>query len=95
MKIEEKDIEHVADLARIYISEDKKNHYLAQVNDVLGEIEKIIEVPLNETEMMISPWQMVNQYRRDEVGENLNREDQFFNVRHKEGNYIIVPKVLE
>lgn len=94
-KLNKEDVKHVADLARLDITEDEIDKYSVQLSDILTEIDKIVNVKIDENEeILISTTDASNKINKDEVGEMLKTDEIFKNVKNRSGNYIIVPKVL-
>lgn len=88
-----KEINHVADLAQLYVKEDEYERYNRQLTDILKEIEKINQVS-TEDEIMISSTTTKNNYRQDQIGPMLSKEEIFKNASHVSGDYITVVKVI-
>ena len=93
--IEKEKVKHIADLAKINISEEEYRKYQQQLTDILMEIDKILEVDIKEENIMISPTDNSNCYSEDVVLNHISREDVFKNAKRVSGDYIIVPKVIE
>lgn len=94
-KLSKEDVLHVADLARLDITEEEIDKYSVQLSDILTEIDKIVNVKIDENEeILISTTDASNKINKDEVGDMLKTDDIFKNVKNRSGNYIIVPKVL-
>lgn len=92
--IEKEKIQHIADLAKLYIKEEEYPKYQQQCTDILSEIEKIVSVETDTDEIMISPCTETNKYIDDVVEEHIDREDAFKNSKRVKGDYITVPKVV-
>lgn len=89
------EVDHVADLARLHVDAKEYELYEKQLFDILNEIEKIEKVDIKgETEIMISPSTNINCYSKDQVGPMLTHDDIFKNVKHSNGDYIVVPRVV-
>ena len=89
------EVDHVADLARLYVDESEYELYGKQLYDILSEIKKIENVDVEgTTDMMISPSTNTNTYSNDTIGPMMNREEIFKNVKHSNGDYELVPKVI-
>lgn len=89
------EVEHVADLARLHVDEAEYPLYEKQLYDILSEVKKIEDVDVDgEEEIMISPSNNVNCYSNDQIGPMLSKEEVFKNVKHSNGDYITVPKVV-
>ena len=61
---------------------------------IMTEIDKIVEVEIENDDIMISPTDNRNRYSEDIVEEHISRDDAFINAKNKKGDYIIVPKVV-
>ena len=92
--IEKEKIEHIADLARLYIKEEEYPKYQQQCTDILSEIEKIVSVEVSTDEIMISPVTEINKFIDDIVEDHISKTDAFKNSKRVKGDYITVPKVV-
>lgn len=92
--IEKEKIEHIADLARLYIKEEEYPKYQQQCTDILSEIEKIVSVEVSTDEIMISPVTEINKFTDDIVEDHISKTDAFKNSKRIKGDYITVPKVV-
>lgn len=92
--IEKEKIEHIADLAKLYIKEDEYSKYQQQCTDILSEIEKIVEVEISTNEIMISPITEINKFSEDVIENHISKTDAFKNSKRIKGDYITVPKVV-
>lgn len=89
------EVDHVADLARLHVDEAEYELYSKQLYDILEEVNKIEKVDLKgEDEIMISPCENTNCYSSDQAGPMLSKEEIFKNVKHSNGDYILVPRVV-
>lgn len=92
--ISEEQVKHIADLAKLNIKDSEMVKYQKQLSDILTEIDKIVEVEVNE-KIMISPSNNINNYSEDIIETHISREDAFLNAKKTRSDYIVVPKVLE
>lgn len=92
--IEKEKIEHIADLAKLYIEENEYPKYQQQCTDILSEIEKIVEVETSTDEIMISPITEINKFSEDVIENHISKNDAFKNSKRVKGDYITVPKVV-
>ena len=81
--------EHIANLAKL-----EENDKL-DIKDILVEIEKIVEVKIDDCDIMISPSVNQNVFFDDEIGSHINKEKAFKNSKKKVADYIVVPRVIE
>ena len=92
--INEEQVKHIADLAKLNIKDEEIEKYKKQLSDIMTEIDKIVEVEIENDDIMISPTDNRNRYSEDIVEEHINRDDAFINAKNKKGDYITVPKVV-
>jgi aspartyl-tRNA(Asn)/glutamyl-tRNA(Gln) amidotransferase subunit C len=72
--IERKDVEYVARLARLRLTEDEQERMLRELHAVLGYIEHIEELDLEGVEPTSHVVDLVNSLRPDVVAESLTPE---------------------
>lgn len=93
-KLSKEEVLHVADLARIEVSEEEIETYQIKLKELLNEVEKIESINDNDNNYMIAPWSNNASYREDIEEEMLNPKEVLKNVPRKSGNYIEVPVVI-
>ena len=94
--LDKEKIDHVANLAKLYVSDEEYEKYGKQLYDILSEIEKIKSVDIsNLNDLMISPCTDINKFRNDQIGASLKKEEIFKNVKNASGDYILVVNVLD
>lgn len=93
--INEEQVKHIAHLARLNIKEDEMEKYQQQLSDIMEEINKIIEVKIENDEIMISPTENKNCYSDDIIEQHISKEDAFLNAKRTRQDYITVPTVIE
>ena len=91
--ITKKDVEHVAKLARLELTEDEKEMFTHQLGDVLAQVEKMNEVDTTGIEPMNHPIDFVNVMREDKKIYENTREELMSNAPDVEGEYFKVPKI--
>lgn len=85
---------HVANLARIEVSEEEISGYQKKLGTLLKEVKKISDIDDHDSDYLIAPWINQTEYRKDTEEEMLNPKDVLKNVPRKSGNYIEVPVVI-
>ena len=90
--LSKEEVLHVADLARINITNDEIERYQNQLNQILNEMKIINEINIEDDEILISPSKNVNVYREDIP--NNEEEDVLKNAPKRNGNYIEVKRVI-
>ena len=96
MQLEKKDIEHIAKLSRLDLSEAEIEKYGGQLSAVLGYIEQLSEVNTDGVEPTAQVSGLVNGWREDEikVWENNERLATLNEAPKFEDDYVVVKKVL-
>ncbi|MCK5416154.1 Asp-tRNA(Asn)/Glu-tRNA(Gln) amidotransferase subunit GatC [Candidatus Parcubacteria bacterium] len=67
MKLEKEEIQKIADLARLDLSEEEKEKYGNQLSDILSYIDQLSEVDVEGVEPTAQVTGLENVYREDEV----------------------------
>ena len=88
-----KDVEHVAKLARLELTEAEKEMFTHQLGDVLAHVEKMNEVDTTGVEPMNHPIDFVNVMREDEVKYEQTKEELMKNAPVEEDGFFMVPKI--
>lgn len=94
--ISSKDVEKIAHLARLTVTETETPEYIRNLTNILGLVEKINAVPTEDVEPMAHPLEgMTQRLREDEVTE-INQRETFQAIAPctQDGVYL-VPKVIE
>ena len=88
-----KDVEHVAKLARLELTDEEKEKFTHQLSDVLRHVEKMNEVDTEGVEPMNHPIDFSNVMREDvKIYEN-TRDELMQNAPDVEGDFFKVPKI--
>lgn len=93
-KLTKEEVLHVADLARIEISDEELEVYQVKLKELLNQVDKILDITDNDSDFLIAPWNGNTLLRDDVVGEMLNPKEALANAPEKSGNYIEVPVVI-
>jgi len=94
-KITQKDVEYVAGLAHLALDDATKERLVGEMGEILGYMDKLNELNTDAIEPMMHAQEMTNVYRDDEVKPSLEREEALRNAPHTDGEYFLVPKILE
>ena len=89
------DVEHVAKLARLELTEEEKQKYTHQLGELLEYFEQLNEVDTTAVEPMSQAIPLVNVMREDIPHEPFDREKIIANAPLEENGYFRVPKILE
>ena len=93
--ITKEQVEHVAKLARLSLTEDEKNLYTEQLSKILDYIDQLNKVNTEGVEPMTQPIPKVNVVREDIVKKQFERQDVLKNAPHEEYGFFRVPKIGE
>ena len=93
--IREEQVKHIAGLARLDIKDEEMEKYKKQLSDIMSEINKIVDVDIDNEDIMISPSDNKNNYSEDIVENHISKSDALLNAKRVKGDYITVPKVIE
>ncbi|MEM7792277.1 MAG: Asp-tRNA(Asn)/Glu-tRNA(Gln) amidotransferase subunit GatC [Verrucomicrobiota bacterium] len=90
------DIDYVANLARIELSEEEKAKLGAQLDDILVYFEKLNAVDVEGVEPMAHAQKVLNVWReRDAAGPTYSPEVLMKMAPESRSNEVVVPKVVE
>jgi len=89
------DVQYIARLARIELTAAEEQKLGAQLNHILGYIEKLKEIDVSDVEPTAHAVPMVNVTRPDEVRPGLSNDEALRNAPAKAGGLFIVPKIVE
>jgi aspartyl-tRNA(Asn)/glutamyl-tRNA(Gln) amidotransferase subunit C len=89
------DVKYVAHLARLALTADEEHKIGAQLNSVLGYIEKLKEVDVSGVEPTAHAFPLVNVTRPDEVRPSMPQDEALRNAPAQANGLFIVPKIVE
>ena len=95
MAAPEIDIKYVAHLARLHLTPDEEKKLGAQLDGILGYIEKLKELDVTGVEPTAHAVPMVNVTRADEIHPSLPHDDALRNAPKQANGLFMVPKIVE
>ncbi|HEV2207770.1 MAG TPA: Asp-tRNA(Asn)/Glu-tRNA(Gln) amidotransferase subunit GatC [Verrucomicrobiae bacterium] len=95
MAAENIDIRYVAHLARLALTPEEEQTLGAQLQNILGYIEKLKEVDVRQVEPTAHAFPLVNVVRPDEVHSGLTQEQALANAPAQANGLFVVPKIVE
>ena len=95
MSISVKDVEHVAKLARLYLTDKEKEQFTEQLNEILQYFAKLNELDTEQIEPTSHVLPISNVMREDEARPSWPLEKVLLNAPDEEDGNIKVPAVLE
>ena len=93
--ITKQQVEHVAKLARLELTEEEKELYTKQLSQILDYIDQLNEVNTKGVEPMHQPIPTVNVMREDIVKAKFDQSEIFKNAPQEEYGFFRVPKIGE
>ncbi len=95
MSISIKNVEHVAKLARLELSEDDKKKFTSQLESILNYIDKLSELEIPKNCEQTIEKEAENVLRADEVIKSIDFEVLKKNAPDVDGRFFKVKKVIE
>ena len=89
------DIKYVAHLARLALTPEEETRLGAQLQNILGYIEKLKEVDVSGVEPTAHAFPLVNVTRPDEVRPSMPHDQALRNAPAQANGLFMVPKIVE
>lgn len=94
MAITKKDVEHVAWLARLALTDEEKDMFTRQLSQILEHAGKIAELDTSKIPPTSHVLPMKNVFREDETRPCLSREEALSNAPARERGMLKIPKII-
>lgn len=94
MRISKKEVEHVALLARLKLSEEEINLYTEQMNSILEYAAKLQQIDTGGISPTAHAVQLSNVLRDDEVRPSMAQEKVLENAPQAEDGFFRVPRIV-
>ena len=94
MSVTKKEVEHIAKLARLEFSEEEKEKFTRQFNEILSYIEQLNKLDTSNIEPLSHVIELHNVFREDEVKPGLTPDQALLNAPAKTEKFFKVPKVI-
>jgi aspartyl-tRNA(Asn)/glutamyl-tRNA(Gln) amidotransferase subunit C len=94
MKITRVEVDHVAELARLRLSEEDAGRLTGQLNDILTAMEKLSELDTEGVDPVSHALELTGALREDRVRPSLEREEALANAPASDGESFVVPRVI-
>lgn len=95
MKISIEEVEHVAWLARLELTEEEKEQLTHHLNQLMVHFEKLRELDTTDIEPTSHSILVQNVFRDDIARNSLSTEEVLSNAPEAEDGYFVVPQVVE
>lgn len=89
------DVDHVARLARLALTDEERERFREQLGLILEHAERVKEVAAEEVEPTAQPVPQKNVFRDDEPDECLSQEEALANAPEVEDGRFKVPRITE
>ncbi len=95
MEITKQEVEKVAKLARLHVTESEKDAFAKQLSQILTHVEKLNQYDTKGIEPTSTILGQVNVFREDIVRPSLPTEKALANAPEREADGFCVPKIIE
>lgn len=95
MNIDKETVEKVAHLARLELAEDEKETMIADMNKILGFMDKLNEINTSGIEPLVYMTNEINTVREDVIKQEITHEEALLNAPKHDNDYFLVAKVIE
>jgi aspartyl-tRNA(Asn)/glutamyl-tRNA(Gln) amidotransferase subunit C len=93
-EISAEQVAHLANLARIALTEEEIEHLTAELGQIMQAVEKVSEVATPDVPPTSHPIPMQNVFRDDVVGETLTTEQALSGAPETDGSRFVVSAIL-
>jgi aspartyl-tRNA(Asn)/glutamyl-tRNA(Gln) amidotransferase subunit C len=93
--LDEDTVQHLADLARINLSESEKKEFAKQLSNMMEFFSQISELDTENVQPTYHVLELKNVFREDEVKPSLPQDVALGNASQKEKGYFKAPRIVE
>tara|TARA_B100000700_G_scaffold41370_1_gene42192 strand:- start:1376 stop:1687 length:312 start_codon:yes stop_codon:yes gene_type:complete len=94
-KVSKKEVEKIASLARLSLSEKELESRTNDMNNILNYMDSLNEINTDGVEELLNVHDMNNSLREDEYSSSISKKDVLKNSPSKNENYIEVPLTVK
>jgi len=94
MKISKKEVEHVAHLARLTLTNEELDRMTGQLDNILSYVDKLGELDTDQVVPTSHVFSVSNAFREDEVKESLPQAEALENGPQQNGEMFQVPRII-
>ena len=95
LRLSQAEIEHIALLSRLHLTQEERERMTTQLNDIIGFFAQLGELDTTDVEPTSHVIPMSNVLRADEVKPSLPADDALQNAPQRAGDTFRVPRVVE
>lgn len=92
--IDKKTVEHIAELARLNLTEDEEEKFAKELSKILEAFSEIKQANTGNIKPSFQPIEVKNVLREDKPEESLSQEDALANAEQKEDKLFKGPKAV-
>lgn len=92
--INKEDVDHVALLGRLELTEEEKETYTRQLSDILEHFQSLQRLDTENVQPTAHVLPLKNVMREDWAGQHLSREEALANCPDRDENYFKVPRII-
>ncbi len=93
-KISTETVENVAQLAHLKLTEEEKQRFTEQLQNILGNFEKLDELDVENVPPMTHATPILNRFREDVVQNSLSLEEALKNAEETKEGYFKAQKIV-
>jgi aspartyl-tRNA(Asn)/glutamyl-tRNA(Gln) amidotransferase subunit C len=94
MKISKKEVEHVAHLARLTLTDEELEKMTGQLDNLLSYVAKLDELDTSQVAPTTHVFSVSNAFREDVEKESLPQAEALANGPQQDGVTFLVPKII-
>ncbi|MDP4173478.1 MAG: Asp-tRNA(Asn)/Glu-tRNA(Gln) amidotransferase subunit GatC [Bacteroidota bacterium] len=94
MPVSKKDVEHIAELAKLSFEESEIESFTGDLNEILSYVEKLNELNTDNVEPLSYPIPGQNVFRDDISTPSASTQEALKNAPDKDESFFKVPKVI-
>ncbi len=95
MALSRQEVEKVALLARLKLTDAELEKFTAQLNQIVGYVEQLQELDTEEIEPMAHPLPINNVFHADSVTDSIGVDKALANAPKRDQEFYLVPPVLD
>ncbi len=95
LAVDRDEVLKIASLAKLHLTEDEVDMYTDQMNEILEYMHQLDELDTENVEPLSHVLDQLNMTRRDKEEPSLDRDEALNNAPDSDGEYFVVPKVIE
>ena len=94
MEVDKELLKHVAEVARLELTEKEIREFLLQLKEIIEAFSEIQKVDTKNTRPSYHPVELKNHVREDRAASCLTNEDALKNTEHRKDGYFRGPRIL-